>query len=199
LNAQIGIKIVHARPTEDFGFLLKPTIGMEILYKPVITKRKLLSRYGIGFLDFNPRLDTFPAYAIATTASASIVFPAKFAITNYKILYLNYGLDYKISIKDSVFNFYPGIDLNVGYLFYRHYEFFPQSNEGSYTDNHYYVGSGVRLGIEYLLRKRVAFFAEAKRQYNVVPIDLFSKEKRTLDPLNYNEYVLGIRYNIKKS
>jgi len=188
IYSQVGVKILHARPTDDFGFAVKPTISGEIIYKKINSKKKLVSRFGIGFIRFSPRLDTFPVRGVLVTYGNSSSVPGKLAPSPCNYFYGNIGLDYKIKINDSIC-FYPGLDINMGRTMSKHYEFYPMISDGYYEDNRIILGGGIRIGLEYIYKRKFAFFIEVERNINKI---LY------YELLNYNEYACGIRIKLKK-
>lgn len=195
--SQLGLKVIHARPTEYFGFEVKPTISGEIFYKKVQSKNIIVPRFGAGFIRFTPRLDTFPDVGFVITSTTYTVVPGKLAPSKVNLIYTNFGLDFRIKISDSL-NFYPGFDVQAGLILTKHWESYPgyctgyscntYSYEANYTDNYLFFGGGIRIGVEYIFRKKIAFFVEAKRNVNKDTRGVF---------INYNEYVVGLRYKFK--
>jgi hypothetical protein len=191
LHSQIGFKVTHIRPTGELGYFLKPAFSGELIFKPVKSTNHFVTSFGLGFIQFSPRLDTFPSagYIIykGSVNSYSVV-PGKLAPGKVQFVYFSFGGDYLIKVNDSI-NFYPGVEVTLGHSSSKHYEYFPGISSGSYRDNYLFLSGGLRVGFEYTFRSKTAFFVEAKRKYN----KLFKGNSN-----NYNEYSIGVRFRLKK-
>lgn len=186
LFSQIGLKTIYFQPTENFGYVFKSSLLPQLVYAKRFSE---LIRWNgsLTIAKLNPRLDTFPTYAIEINGDGTKFLPSKEAISNFWYLSAKYGVD---------FGFYrtPKIALYAGTNFG-----LAMSNSNSVTltsalatqtesGSKYYIGIGVRLGSEFHLSNKWDIIIEAERTYSLSEQKLY---------YNYYDLGLGLKYNFK--
>ena len=184
LFSQVGIKLMHIRPTGNMGASLKPAVGFELIYKPFDDESDFKFRFGVGYAKFKSRLDTFPTYG-TISGGGTTVTPGWTVINKYSIVTLMGGFDYHVTVNDKL-SFYPGIDLGAMFSIVAYDSYAPLISSESYSGGYTYFGSRLRLGGEYLIIEDIGIFAEYTRGMH------FSPE---VGPLGYNDYSIGVRLN----
>jgi hypothetical protein len=184
LFAQVALKLSNIRPTGDMGASLKPTLGVEVMYKDVDDEPEngFKVRFSAGFAKFKSRKDTFPTYGVIVSQGTTVT-PGYMVIHKYNLTNLSMGVDYMIGLGDKLF-LYPGTD--VGALFSSvEYESYTEliSDEG-YSGGYVFISFRMRAGAEYRLTEKLALYGEATRSMN------FSPE---VGGLGYNDYGVGLR------
>jgi len=182
LTAQIGGKVSLIKPTGQLGMALKPTMGLEAMFKSFNEGEHAFSvRLFAGGAMFSPRKDTFPTYGVYDKT----VTPGWTVIQNYNLYWIGGGVDYEFVIKNKLL-LYPGTDVHVMFSSLSYESYAPLIVSESYSGGYVYIGVQFRFGAEYLLQENIGLFAEATRSMN------FSPET---GGLAFNNYGIGIHYN----
>ena len=184
--SQYGIKIIHVRPTGRLGNIVKPTITGEFLFKG-FDDEDFIPRFGIGFIKFSTRLDTFPVQGIISSNSTTIV-PGTLTYHKFNFVYVYGGLEYKIKLHKKI-NLNPGLDINVGSKMVSYEAYYPLISSEGYSGGSVYVGIRPRICLDYFINEHAVIFIEAVRNMNLIPQEAF---------MAYNDYGIGFRYNFKK-
>ena len=182
--SQVALKIINVRPTGELGMLMKPTITGELFYKDFDNESDFIPRFGLGFIKFATRLDTFLVQGLIVSQSTT-VSPGYMTYQKYNLIYLYGGVDYKIKLSKAL-SLYPGIDVNLGGTVVEYQSQYPTISSEGYSGGSVYVGIRLRAGAEYEIKKeKAAIFIEATRNMNLIPREAF---------FAYNDYGIGFRY-----
>lgn len=184
--AQVALKLSHVRPTGGMGASLKPSYGIELIYKDFKDEDNesgFHPRASISFSRFKTRLDTFPTYRVISS-NGTTVTPGYTVIHKYSIGGLAVGGDVMIRLTDA-FCFYPGFDVGALFSSVEYDSYAPMISSEGYSGGYVYLSMRLRAGAEYLVRRDIGIFIEANRSMN------FSPEAGSIA---YNDYGIGVRY-----
>ena len=183
-SAQIAVKLLQFRPTGELGAVMKKAFTGEGLYMGDIEEVKRL-RVGFSFVILNPRLDTFPVYAVQSGGSAgTIVLGGYQTFTRYNMALISAGLDFRAFNRDPFF-IYPGMDILFGAIDMRYRTNYPLYKDENFSGSEKIGGLKFRAGVEYKLSDKLGFFIEITRSvYLVEETGIFS----------HNDIGLGSHY-----
>ncbi|MBL7931092.1 MAG: hypothetical protein JNL60_04295 [Bacteroidia bacterium] len=184
--AQIALKLSNVRPTGNMGATLKPSIGIELMYKGFKDdddESGFHPRASISFSKFKTRLDTFPTFGVISS-NGTTVTPGYTVIHKYSLAGLSVGGDIMIRLTDE-FYLYPGFDVGALFSSVEYDSYAPLISSEGYSGGYVYLSMRLRAGAEYLIKENIGIFLEANRSMN------FSPEA---GGLAYNDYGVGVRY-----
>lgn len=186
LFSQIGFKTIYFQPTENFGFVFKPSILPQLVYAKRFSE---LTRWNgsLTIAKLNTRLDTFPTYAIEINSNGAKFLPSKEAISDFWYLSAKYGIDFGF-YRSSRLAFYAGSNLGLAMSNSNSVTLTSALATRTETGAKYYIGVGVRLGTEVHLTNKWDIIIEAERTYSLSEQKLY---------YNYYDLGLGLKYNFK--
>ncbi|MCB0706854.1 MAG: hypothetical protein KDC34_16175 [Saprospiraceae bacterium] len=130
-SAQIGLQFNYIKPSQEFGFLFKPTVGIEGTYSTSYADDKHQFGGGIGFFAVHPRADTIPtSYVIQfdnNNGGVGTFLPGFEIWEYYRVLSLNGTYTFKIL--DKPISPIIGFDISAHFTFYEY-----QRNTAGYSD-----------------------------------------------------------------
>lgn len=186
-SSQYSIKAIYVRPTGQLGGIVKSTLAGEFMIKPFDDNENFIPRFGIGFIKFATRLDTFPVQGYISSSGMTVT-PGTLTYHKFNFVYIYGGLEYKIKLSQSL-HLTPGIDINLGAKSISYEANYPLiSNEG-YSGGSVYIGIRPKFGMDFYVTDRAVIFFEATRNMNLVPHEAF---------MAHNDYGIGFRFNFKK-
>lgn len=169
LNAQISIKIVQFRPTNDFGFIAEKTFGPELIWKKEFNG-STRTRYYVNFANYKSRMDTIPTVSYVSSGNGSEILPSYYGYSKIWNLSLGFGFDYSPEIlEDWLIRPFIGMDLNTGA---HQRQTFTNTGVSSIDEGNLVplFGAVGRFGLESTFDK-FGVFLEATRNYNLyIPI-----------------------------
>lgn len=62
VQAQYGLRLMHIKPSLEYGYVFKPTIGVEVTYLKI--RENTMIHGSIGFFSLDTRKDVFPTFTI---------------------------------------------------------------------------------------------------------------------------------------
>jgi hypothetical protein len=64
-KSQFGVRLSHIKPTGNYGYIFKPTMGFELYYNEFFgDDSKFRFGFSLGYFRLKARCDTFPSYGI---------------------------------------------------------------------------------------------------------------------------------------
>ena len=181
--SQLGLRIYNYRPTGEFGYVMKPTLSLEVGYmKSFENEGRIRPNFSITALIMKPRMDVFPVYGVLNETT---VLPCKQSFQKYNIFQLNAGLDFAI-IQRSKFDFYGGCQIILGGANVEYTDEIQTIRTMDYEGGGILGGLRLSTGVEYDLNEGISFFVNACR-------NVFLVTEPT--SLNWaNDYGVGICY-----
>jgi len=166
--SQIAGKILQVRPYGEQAAILKPAITGELMGLKEFDDN-LRIRYGISYVSFKPRLDTFPVIAEYFSGSTGFaILPGYEVITNYSMFLAFTGYDYDVLKKDNYF-LYPGADILIGMTNVEYDTYYQTLSSGSDSNDGLLAGIRLRLGFEYMTSETIGLFLEATHSIYYLP------------------------------
>ncbi|MBS3914638.1 MAG: hypothetical protein KG003_09065 [Bacteroidetes bacterium] len=113
LQAQLALKVNQFRPAGRLGGAMKKAVSFEIMYMSDPSDETWRSRFGFGYVNMHPRLDTFHTVSYMYENGKTTVYPGYEIYRHFDLAYLFAGFDY-MELQKNNFTIYPGIDLLGG-------------------------------------------------------------------------------------
>lgn len=146
LKSQVGVRISYIKPSGNFGYVFKPTIGFEGYFDFTENDEQLRFGIGIGYFNLTPRIDTFPTYTIMSSNTTTLL-PG---YETYKYFYsipMSMNIEYKIF--DNVFSPVVGCDVYLHMFIYEYTHETETLIHEEFTGGTYAIGWHPRLGFSY--------------------------------------------------
>lgn len=185
-SAQIGVRVFNYRPTGEFGFVMKPTMSLEIgLVNAFEDDERWRVNFTATFLIMKPRMETFPVYG-TMTGQGTTVLPGEQSFNKYNIFQLYGGADFAI-IKQDPFVIFIGGDLVAGAASVDYTHNIQTYKSESYSGGGILAGLRFRAGAEYVINDSFGLSFTANRSVFLVtePAGIFAA----------NDYGIGVRYS----
>jgi hypothetical protein len=169
VQSQYSLRLMQYRPTGLLGSGMKKAVAGEIIYlqNHLDIDTKIRSRYGVGFVKMNPRLDTFRLVSYEVTYDGPMVYPGYEVYHKFNFTYGFIGIDY-LNLSKGKFSFYPGVDGLVGVFGYDRQS---QSHGSSLGESGGYgvISLRFRAGVLYELNEQINVHLETNRAYYYGP------------------------------
>ena len=179
----VALKVIQFRPTGLTGAIMKKSISGELLYIQDFNE-KWRGRVGFSYASLQPRLDTFPVYAVMDGNSGTTVLPGYEVYHQFNYYLLSFGVDFKM-LHRKKFSIYSGAEILMGGIDMEYDSYYETLLEESYSGGSTLAGCKFRLGTEYNLNEHAGIFFEACRNmYYLNKTGFFS----------HNDIGLGFRY-----
>ncbi|MBA3682313.1 MAG: hypothetical protein H0W73_14310 [Bacteroidetes bacterium] len=184
--SQVALKVIYVRPTGPMGMVVKPAIGGEVFFKAFEEDQdeNFIPRFGIGFIKFATRLDTFPVTGVITSNTTTVT-PGYITYSKFNMAYFFGGVEYRIKLHKKLY-LSPGIDINVGSKSISYQAKYPLISDQGYSGGSAYIGIRPRIGLDFFITEDIVVFSEATRNMNLVVKEAF---------IAHNDYGIGLRIN----
>ncbi len=157
--AQIAFKAIKLSPKGEFGFIMNKKITGELM-KLSEFNGKFRSRFGLAYIPFQPRLDTFPVYAFEQSARGDKVIPGSMVFHKYNMTYFFGGADFRFT-EDKKFSPYIGTDIIAGVIVVDYdAEYESLSKESVRGDGGVMGGFRFRVGAQYEITDNIGAFLD---------------------------------------
>lgn len=188
LQAQYSVKVVHFRPTGEFGAVMKRSIALELSYTDNFDDGHWRTRLGIMYIHNKPRMDTFPVFATVSGGSAGFqVLPGYQVFNRFDMIHITGGVDYRINTIGKL-SPYIGTDILIGGTIMNEHTYYETYLDDYVSGSDFIGGFRFRAGAEYFIADRICLFGEVNRGvYLVTDRGFFS----------HYDLGLGVRYQLK--
>jgi len=181
-SAQIGVKLIQFRPVDEFGMVMSKQFSGELMYQSEFDDSRRF-RFGLGYVPFSPRLDTFPVVAYED-GNGLKVLPGYEVFHKYNMMYLFGGMDYAFWENDSWFA-YGGLDLIGGGIDKDYDLYYATLSDEHNSGGEKLAGGRLRVGGQYMLSEHAGINLEFARAYYWLEEDGW---------FSHNEIGIGFQY-----
>src|SRR5688572_23627886 len=88
----LGVRLFQFGPNGDLGYLLKNTVGAEVMMIDPFEDRWRM-RFAFGFANPKPRMDTFPVYMVE---NGSTIHPGTLVLEKFWFWFFSGGADFNL-------------------------------------------------------------------------------------------------------
>jgi len=149
--SQIGVQISYIKPAGTYGYVFKPTLGLE--FNKEFSEREDNFRLGlsVGVFHLATRMDTFPTYAIMYSSSTTLL-PGYEIYKNYFSIPVGLNIEWKLGKKKL--SPIIGTDVYLHFIFYKHWHFTTNLAEEYDSGGTFSIGLVPRVGVLYKINEK---------------------------------------------
>lgn len=184
--SQYGINFYNFRPTGDLGFVMKPTVSLELSYGQNFEDEEDRFRLGISitYLHLTPRMDVFPVYAYLSDGTGVHIVPGTESYQKFNMAFFAFGPEFALLYKEK-YDVFLGIDAIGGATSEKYESDYTGVKSSSYDGGSAFVGLRFKVGAEYFISDKLHPFIKAQRSF-VIAIDPNAA-------YSFNTYNIGVK------
>ncbi len=147
-RAQIGVSTGMIKPSLRFGFVFKPTAGMELSYTGAEIDSRFKTKISVGYFSLSPRFDTLNNGGLLSQDNTTTFTPGMEIWKSFKAITI--GMHSEFKILDKPLSPIIGLDLIYQSNSYK-YEIHNIIEDGHYEMSSNAIGLTPRIGVSYEL------------------------------------------------
>jgi hypothetical protein len=146
-QAQINLSVGRTMPRGNFGKLFKPSTLIEVGYSYELVEDKFKIGVSIGYMNVNPKLDTFNTYGFVSSSNFTGVTSGYEIYEDFYSIPLSLKFDYRLNYNklSPVF----GFDIYAFYNSYTYVNVTDRISEEYTQESNTYLGAQIRAGANY--------------------------------------------------
>jgi hypothetical protein len=157
LNAQVVAQFSYIGPVGETAYLVKPSIGVELIAKPSFgSTNHLRFNIGVGYHGMQPTKDTFKTYTIQG-GNGSAFLPSYEVIRSYSVVPFSFGAEYKLL--NTNFSPFIGIDGNFFVINMDYHNHIETVMDEDGSDLYWELGVLPKIGVTYNINNAIQLYA----------------------------------------